>query len=71
MQETPTRWIVVAYDAQTGTSMFEDSPEDVARNNPGDDVIAGALRALALDPTAIVFVPSHGGGAYFQRRSVQ
>jgi len=68
---TPTRWIVVAHDAQTGAPMFEDFPEDIARNNPGDDVIALALRALALDPTAIVFVPAHGGGAYFERRGVQ
>ena len=71
MQETPTRWIVVAHDAQTGTPMFEDAPEDVARNNPGDEVIAAALRALELDPTALVFVPAHGGGAYFERRTVQ
>ncbi len=71
MTDTPTRWIVVAHDAQTGALMFQDAPEDVARNNPGDKVIAGALRALELDPTALVFVPAHGGGAYFERRSVQ
>jgi hypothetical protein len=71
MKDTPTRWIVVAHDAQTGAPMFEDYPEDVARNNPGDAVISGALRALELDPTALVFVPAHGGGAYFERRTVQ
>ena len=71
MNDTPTRWIVVAHDAATGAPMFEDAPEDVARNNPGDKVIAAALRALELDPTALVFVPAHGGGAYFERRTVQ
>lgn len=71
MTDTPTRWIVVAHDAQTGAPMFEDTPEDIARNNPSDEVIAAALRALELDPTALVFVPAHGGGAYFERRTVQ
>lgn len=71
MKDTPTRWIVVAFDAKTGEALFTDPPEAIARNNPGDKVIAAALRALELDPTALVFVPAHGGGAYFERRTVQ
>ena len=71
MTDTPKHWIVVAFDAKTGEALFTDPPEAIARNNPGDAVISGALRALELDPTALVFVPAHGGGVYFERVSVQ